>query len=84
MELSRTHGFAQWEVGGIFMRGGALIEQGLVEEGLDQLRQAHATSRAMGKELAQTHIFVRLAKACLEGKRVEEVASADGSTAFHP
>ena len=72
MELSRTHGFAQWEVGGIFMRGGALIEQGLVEEGLDQLRQAHATSRAMGKELAQTHIFVRLAKACLEGKRVEE------------
>jgi predicted ATPase len=26
----------------------------------------------MGKELAQTHIFVRLAEACLQGKRVEE------------
>jgi class 3 adenylate cyclase/DNA-binding winged helix-turn-helix (wHTH) protein/predicted ATPase len=72
IEFSRLQGFAQWEVGGIFMRGGALIEQGLVEEGLDHLWQAHATSRAMGKELAQTHIFVRLAEACLQGKRVEE------------
>jgi class 3 adenylate cyclase/DNA-binding winged helix-turn-helix (wHTH) protein/predicted ATPase len=72
IELSRMHGFAQWEALGIFMRGGALVEQGLVEEGLDQLRQAQAASRAMGKELAQTHFFVRLAKACLQGKRVEE------------
>jgi class 3 adenylate cyclase/DNA-binding winged helix-turn-helix (wHTH) protein/tetratricopeptide (TPR) repeat protein len=72
VSLSRMHGFEQWSVGGIFTRGGALIEQGLVEEGIDQLRQAQAASRAMGKELAQTHIFVRLAKACLQGERVEE------------
>jgi predicted ATPase len=72
MELSRMHGFPQWSVGGIFMRGGALIEQGLVEEGIDQLRQAQAASRAMGKELAQTHIFVRLAEACLQRKRIED------------
>jgi predicted ATPase len=64
--------FAQWEALGIFMRGGALVEQGLVEEGLDQLRQAQAASRAMGKELAQTHFFVRLAKAYLQGQRVEK------------
>jgi class 3 adenylate cyclase/DNA-binding winged helix-turn-helix (wHTH) protein/predicted ATPase len=72
IELSRRHRFAQWEALGIFMRGGALVEQGLIEEGLDQLRQAQAASRAMGKELAQTHFFVRLAKAYLQGKRVEE------------
>jgi predicted ATPase len=72
IELSSMHGFAQWLVGGRFMRGGALSEQGLVEEGIDQLRQAQAASRAMGKELAQTHIFVRLAEACLQGERVEE------------
>jgi class 3 adenylate cyclase/DNA-binding winged helix-turn-helix (wHTH) protein/predicted ATPase len=72
IELSRMHGFAQWSVGGLFMRGAALIEQGLVEEGIGQLRQAQAASRAMGKELAQTHIFVRHAKACLQGERIEE------------
>jgi predicted ATPase len=72
IEFSRMHGFAQWSVGGIFIRGGALIEQGLVEAGIAQLRQAQAAWRAMGKELAQTHIFVRLAEACLQGKRVEE------------
>jgi len=72
IELSRRHGFAQWEALGIFMRGGALVEQGLGEEGLDQLRQAQAASRAMGKELAQTHFFVRLAQAYLQGQRVEE------------
>ena len=72
IQLSDMHGFAQWSVGGLFMRGGALIEQGLVDEGMDQLRQAQTASRAMGKELAQTHIFVRLAKACLQDERVEE------------
>jgi adenylate cyclase len=72
IELARRQGFAQWEALGIFIRGGALVEQGLVEEGLDQLRQAQAASRAMGKELAQTHFFVRLATVYVQGQRVEE------------
>ena len=54
------------------MRGRALIEQGLREEGINQLLRAQAAWRAMGKALAQTHIFLRLAEACLQGKRVAE------------
>jgi len=72
LELSRLHEFAQWSVGGMFMRGWALVEQGLVEEGIEPLQQAQAAWRAMGKELAQTHIFVRLAEAYLQGQRVED------------
>jgi class 3 adenylate cyclase/DNA-binding winged helix-turn-helix (wHTH) protein/predicted ATPase len=72
MGLSDEHGFVQWSVGGIFMQGWALVERGLVEEGIEQLRQAQAAWRAMGKELAQTHLFVRLAEAYRQGGQVEE------------
>ena len=54
------------------MRGWALVERGVIEEGIEQLQQAQAAWWAMGKELAQTHILVRLAEAYRQGGQVEE------------
>jgi predicted ATPase len=72
MALGREQGFAQWLVGGMFVQGWALAEQGLTEDGIAQLRQALATWQAMGTELARTHIFVRLAEAYKRGGHTAE------------
>jgi predicted ATPase len=61
--LSREQGFVYWLGGGMFMQGWALTEQGSTEEGIVQLLQAQDIWRAAGTELAQVHIFVRLAEA---------------------
>ena len=53
-------------------RGWALAEQGLVEEGIEQIRQGLATWQAMGKSWRQTHILLRLAEAYGKGGQAEE------------
>ena len=63
MALAREHKFAQWSAGGMFTQGWALIEQDKVSEGIIHLQQAQAAWQSLGTELAQTHIFVRLAEA---------------------
>ena len=50
--------------------GWALAEQGSVEEGIAQLRQALDIWRAIGTELGQTHILFRLAEAYGKGGQV--------------
>jgi class 3 adenylate cyclase/predicted ATPase len=70
--LAREHDFAQWLAGGMFIRGWALVEQGALEEGIVQLKQAQAMWQAMGTELAQTHIAVRLAEAYRKKGQITE------------
>jgi predicted ATPase len=53
-------------------RGWALAEQGSTEEGIVQLRQGLATLGAMGADLGQTHMLVRLAEAYGRGGQTEE------------
>ncbi len=61
--LSREYGFVQWLLGGMFLRGWALAQQGAIEEGIAQLRHAMSTWHAIGTDIAQMHILVRLAEA---------------------
>ncbi len=70
--LSREQGFVQWLEGGMFLRGWALAEQGLAQEGIEQLRESLASKRARGTELAQTHILFRLAEAYGKAGQAEE------------
>jgi predicted ATPase len=72
MALSREHGFAQWLTGGTFLRGWALSEQGLAEEGIADLRQAQVAWKAMGTGLAATHVSVRLAEAFEKSGKIDE------------
>jgi predicted ATPase len=69
---SREHGFAKWLAVGIALRGWALTQQGAVEEGITQLRQAAATLQEQGGSLRQIDIFAMLAEAYGRGGHIAE------------
>lgn len=76
--LSREYGFVQWLLGGMFVRGWALAQQGGMEEGIAQLRYAMSSWHEIGTDIAQMHILVRLAEAYKMGGRY-----AEGLRALH-
>ena len=67
IHLAHEQGFVQWLAGGMCMRGWALIEQGIIEEGIAQLRQGIADWQSMGTNLGRTHMLARLAEAYGKG-----------------
>ena len=72
IELSQEHGFAQYLARGGLLRGGALVEQGQVEEGIAQIRQGLADSRATGTDLGVSAWLVILAAALARLGREDE------------
>jgi predicted ATPase len=60
--LATEQGFPVWMAGGIFLRGWALAEQGQREEGMAQMRQGLAASRAIGVGLGRPHYLAQLAE----------------------
>jgi class 3 adenylate cyclase/predicted ATPase len=70
--LSTEHGFVQWIAGGMLLRGWALAQQGMVEEGIRQIQQGHSAWLADGNELGKTQILARLAEAYGQAGRTEE------------
>jgi predicted ATPase len=69
--LSTEQGFPMWLALGMMERGGALAEQGQVEEGIAQMRQGLAAYRAIGAE-RMTSILPFLAIAYAKVGWVEE------------
>ena len=61
--LSTEQGFSYWLAYGTLRRGGALILQEQVEEGIAQMQQGLSTYRAMGAELGLTWALAMLAEA---------------------
>jgi tetratricopeptide (TPR) repeat protein len=72
LALSREHGFVQWIAGGVLLRGWALTQQGMVEEGITQIQAGHSAWLADGNELGKTQILARLAEAYGKVGRTEE------------
>jgi class 3 adenylate cyclase/predicted ATPase len=72
MALSTEQGYPFWLAWGTMMRGGALAQQGQVEEGIAELRQGLAAYRAMGAELGLAWFLTMLAGAHGQGGQVEE------------
>jgi predicted ATPase len=72
MTVATEHGFAYWLAFGTAMRGGALAEQGQVEEGIAQMEQGVAAFRAMGTEVGQPHRLGLLAEAYGRVGQIEE------------
>jgi predicted ATPase len=71
--LSTEQGFPFWLAQGTIVRGGALAEQGQVEEGIAQMQQGLAAFRAMGgAELVRITHLPRLAVAYAKAGQVEE------------
>jgi DNA-binding SARP family transcriptional activator/predicted ATPase len=76
IQLSTEHGFQYWLSGELTVRGWALAGQGQTEEGIAQIREGIAISRATGAELQVPISHAMLAEACGKAGRVEEGLAA--------
>ena len=85
MALSTEQGFAQRLAQGRIMLGWALVEQGQVAEGIEQILQSMAAYRATGSDLGRSSYLVLLAGAYGKEGQVEEglAALAGAMTAVH-
>ena len=72
MAFADERGFVRWLAGGMIGRGWALAEQGLIEEGIAQLRQGVDIWRAMGGELTLPYYLAKLAEAYGQGGQTAE------------
>ncbi len=70
--LSTDQGFPYWLANGTLLRGWALAEQGQVEEGIAQMHQGLAASRAMGAEFALDGLLPMLAEGMGKAGQTEE------------
>ena len=76
VELASQNGLAQWEAFSTSLRGWALAEQDRVGEGIDQMRRALDSYRAIGSEISRPHFLGLLAEALLKNGEVEEATTA--------
>jgi predicted ATPase len=76
IQISTAHGFRYWLSAGLTVRGWALAGQGQTEEGIAQVREGIATTRATGAELLVPNSLAMLADACGKAGRVEEGLAA--------
>jgi tetratricopeptide (TPR) repeat protein len=74
--LSSEHGFPFWLAQATSMRGQAMAEQGLNEEGIAQMQDGLRAMRAIGMEAARGYHLLRLAKAYGEVGRLDEELGA--------
>jgi class 3 adenylate cyclase/tetratricopeptide (TPR) repeat protein len=72
MALSGAQGFVEWLEGGMIRHGWALVQQGVVEEGITQLRQGLDSWLSRGNNLGKIHILVRLAEAYGKAGQIAE------------
>jgi class 3 adenylate cyclase/predicted ATPase len=70
--LASEQGFVRWLAGGMIKRGWALVEQGKVEEGIEQLHQGLVEWRAMGGELGVPSLLTQLVDAYQKGGQREK------------
>jgi len=72
IELSHEQGFTLREARGVILRGWALSQRGLKEEGIVQIRQAMATIEGTGAELWWPNFVALLVEARSEAKQPDE------------
>ncbi|MGB7292193.1 MAG: adenylate/guanylate cyclase domain-containing protein [Thermodesulfobacteriota bacterium] len=63
IEISTEQGFPQWLALGNIMRGWAVIDQGLEDEGIEYIKGGITARRARGSEVALTYFLALLADA---------------------
>ena len=74
--LSAEHGFTDCLAWATSLRGWAMAEQGRNEEGIAQIQEGLAASRATGAELLRPYFLCLLAEACMETGRLDDGLSA--------
>ena len=63
MALSSANGFVYWSAGSMLRQGWVLVQQGVTEEGITQMRQGLDSWLAHGNDLGKTYNLARLAEA---------------------
>jgi predicted ATPase len=74
--ISAEHGFTERLAWATSLNGWALAEQGRNEEGIAQIQEGLAKSRATGTELRRPYFLTLLAEACRETGRIDDGLSA--------
>jgi predicted ATPase len=72
MALCEEYGFPFWLAEGAIFRGAALVEQGLLKEGIESLREGVSAHQATGVELARPYFLGLLAEAYEKGGQREQ------------
>jgi class 3 adenylate cyclase/predicted ATPase len=70
--LCAEHGFPDWLAIATSLHGWAMAEQGCNEEGIAQIQEGVAASRARGEEMYRPHFLCLLAEACREAGRFDD------------
>jgi predicted ATPase len=81
--LCAEHGLTQFLAYATVLRGWVIAEQGRNEEGIAQIQEGLAASRATGAELTRPYFLCLLAEACMETGRLDDGlgASTEGLAA---
>jgi predicted ATPase len=74
--LCAEHGFSQFLAWATTLRGWAMAEQGCNQEGIAQIQEGLAASRATGSELSRPYFLCLLAEACTKSSRLDDALSA--------
>jgi len=74
--LSAEHGTTEWLPWATALRGSVMAAQGHHEEGIAQLYEGMAMSRATGIELFRSGFLCLLAEACMQAGRLDHALSA--------
>jgi len=74
--LCAEHGFTEILAYATVVRGSEMAQQGSNEEGIAQIQEGLAASRATGAELTRPCFLCLLAEACMETGRVDDGLSA--------
>jgi class 3 adenylate cyclase/predicted ATPase len=69
--LSAEHGFTFWLALATILRGWAMAQQGLNEQGIAQMEEGLAAFRATGAGTGRPHWLSLLAEACIESGRLQ-------------
>jgi predicted ATPase len=70
--LSTEQGFVQFLAEATTLRGWAMVQQGYHEEGIAQIQEGLAASRAIGEELFRPYFLCLLAEAHMETARLDD------------
>jgi predicted ATPase len=74
--LSTEHGFTFWLAVATILRGWAITQQGLNEEGIAQMEEGLAAFRATRAEIERPRWLSWLAEACIQSGRLDDGRSA--------
>jgi len=72
IDVSNEHGLVLYQASGKVLRGWALIEHGLQEDGIELMREGLAAHQATGTEMARPYFLILLGEALGKAHQLEE------------